>query len=159
LQSLVRTKCWSIAPLWKFVTYELEQGPTRPTSASKTPSRRSSSGGKKGKTISYENNVMSYKSATTGMRKPMVWSKPAPHQTLQLKKQAPPQQPRQPLQSQTNHLQGCQYFENKSSNNGEVINNEWKPCGVLKKPGSYRGHVSLKKVAFLENTELNRSTL
>ena len=36
---------------------------------------------------------------------------------------------------------------------------EWKPCGVLKKPGSYRGHASLKKVAFLENTELNRSTL
>ena len=27
LQSLVRTKCWSIAPLWKFVTYELETQP------------------------------------------------------------------------------------------------------------------------------------
>jgi hypothetical protein len=36
---------------------------------------------------------------------------------------------------------------------------EWKPCGVLKKPGSYRSHAGLKKVAFLENTELNRSTL
>ena len=27
LQSLVKTKCWSIAPLWKFVTYELETQP------------------------------------------------------------------------------------------------------------------------------------
>ena len=30
LQSLVRTKCWSIAPLWKFVTYELETAPIKP---------------------------------------------------------------------------------------------------------------------------------
>jgi hypothetical protein len=29
LQSLVRTKCWSIAPLWKFVTYELETQPAQ----------------------------------------------------------------------------------------------------------------------------------
>ena len=40
-----------------------------------------------------------------------------------------------------------------------TIDPEYKPCGVLKKPGSYRSHHGLKKVAFLENTELNRSTL
>ena len=38
LQSLVRTKCWSIAPLWKFVTYELETAPTKPTTHPKVPS-------------------------------------------------------------------------------------------------------------------------
>ena len=46
--------------------------------------------------------------------------------------------------------------ESANSMNSE---SEWKPCGVLKKPGSYRSHAGLKKVAFLENTELNRSTL
>ena len=27
LQSLVKTKCWGIAPLWKFVSYEVETQP------------------------------------------------------------------------------------------------------------------------------------
>ena len=48
---------------------------------------------------------------------------------------------------------------NSSNASNESEEPEFKPCGVLKKPGSYRGHAGLKKVAFLENTELNRSTL
>ena len=50
---------------------------------------------------------------------------------------------------------------NSNSSSGSNVSEEpeFKPCGVLKKPGSYRAHAGLKKVAFLENTELNRSTL
>ena len=66
---------------------------------------------------------------------------------------------RQPLK-QTNHRPLESVVEEKPTIAVEPPTvEEWKPCGVLKKPGSYRGHASLKKVAFLENTELNRSTL
>ena len=65
---------------------------------------------------------------------------------------------RQPLK-QTNHRPLEAVVEEKPIVEQPPVVEEWKPCGVLKKPGSYRGHASLKKVAFLENTELNRSTL
>ena len=58
-------------------------------------------------------------------------------------------------QSNSNSSSGS----NDSSNSLNSEGSEFKPCGVLKKPGSYRSHAGLKKVAFLENTELNRSTL
>ena len=57
LQSLVRTKCWSIAPLWKFVTYELEQGPTR-TNFTRSASVRSGGGPQRKVKISYENDML-----------------------------------------------------------------------------------------------------
>ena len=43
LQSLVRTKCWSIAPLWKFVTYELETAPIKPREPKNPPEKLSRS--------------------------------------------------------------------------------------------------------------------
>lgn len=159
LQSLVRTKCWSIAPLWKFVTYELEHQPVKqPQNLSRTASVRS----KKPKSISYENNLAhDYMMANNYGKRAPIWSKPHPGQSLKN-----PEILRQPLQ-QSNRIHDPQC----KVHNQEIIGTqnsvpenvvsvpEWKPCGVLKKPGSYRSHAGLKKVAFLENTELNRSTL
>ena len=94
-------------------------------------------------------------------RKTPVWSKPHPQQSLK----------RQPLQPANNRIQLVtepMVFKHESEPIIEeqlevapmpTIDPEYKPCGVLKKPGSYRSHHGLKKVAFLENTELNRSTL
>ena len=62
-----------------------------------------------------------------------------------------------PIVSQNNSNSSSGSIESSNTLNSE--SSEFKPCGVLKKPGSYRSHAGLKKVAFLENTELNRSTL
>ena len=62
-----------------------------------------------------------------------------------------------PIVSQNNSNLSSGSIESSNTLNSE--SSEFKPCGVLKKPGSYRSHAGLKKVAFLENTELNRSTL
>jgi len=182
LQSLVKTKCWSIAPLWKFVTYELETQPDQPITIKNahTFSRSASVRGnnKKNKSISYENNFYDMASTNGGRRGGPIWSKPHPHQSLNHAKisvsdhHGPPvPPPRQPLQMAnritTLSEQPCKLHHpvltpnNSNSSNGsnESEEPEFKPCGVLKKPGSYRGHAGLKKVAFLENTELNRSTL
>ena len=75
LQSLVRTKCWSIAPLWKFVTYELEQGPTR-TNFTRSASVRSGGGHQKKVKISYENDML--QNSVPKRR----WSKPHPQQSF-----------------------------------------------------------------------------
>ena len=86
-------------------------------------------------------------------RKTPVWSKPHPHQSLKLK----------PLQQANRIIPEAQIVATQEPTVPVVpmptIDPEYKPCGVLKKPGSYRSHHGLKKVAFLENTELNRSTL
>ena len=84
------------------------------------------------------------------------WSKPHPQQSLNSK--------RQPLQPSNRILveqPPIVHLKEESEPIIEVpmVDPEYKPCGVLKKPGSYRSHHGLKKVAFLENTELNRSTL
>lgn len=180
LQSLVRTKCWSIAPLWKFVTYELEhQGPTTASGLYRSASvrtKKSRSSKSRSSDPDVENPKMlrgiEAKTSITGGRRVPILSKPHPHQSFKL---ASNQQPRQPLQ-QANRMQGSDVVvglppkipkpsvsPSSVSSQIETISSnedsEWKPCGVLKKPGSYRGHASLKKVAFLENTELNRSTL
>lgn len=201
LQSLVRTKCWSIAPLWKFVTYELETQPAQPTiknSSNKNHFSRSASvrgNNKKNKSqsISYENNFYDMTSMSNGgHRRGPIWSKPHPHQSLSAKvsvsgpPEPPPRQPLQRLNAISTLEQPCKVHHpvltpnNSNSSNGSTESSnsinmnsmnmhsmnmnmgsetEWKPCGVLKKPGSYRSHAGLKKVAFLENTELNRSTL
>lgn len=157
LQSLVRTKCWSIAPLWKFVTYELEQGPTR-TNFTRSASVRSGGGHQRKVKISYENDMLQ---TTVPKRR---WSKPHPQQSFSAasvasKPTSTVTSSRQPLK-QTNHRPLEAVVEEKPiAVEQPPVVEEWKPCGVLKKPGSYRGHASLKKVAFLENTELNRSTL
>ena len=183
LQSLVRTKCWSIAPLWKFVTYELEQRPNRtpkPNFARSASVRNGGGGGhhhhhQRKVKISYENSLsgsldMLQNPHHHGMMPPKRrWSKPHPQQSFAATSVAKSHHSltsaassnRQPLK-QTNHRPLDAVVEEKPP---AVISveqppvEEWKPCGVLKKPGSYRGHASLKKVAFLENTELNRSTL
>ena len=64
-----------------------------------------------------------------------------------------------PLETTTASVVPQEVKQVETTSGPEVTVEEWKPCGVLKKPGTYRGHASLKKVAFLENTELNRSTL
>jgi len=215
LQTLVRSKCWSIAPLWKFVTYELEHQPqpaTKPNlpnlpnfakssaKLSRSASVRRSSN--KHKSISYENDLHAHDLimatySSTGKRGP-IWSKPHPQQSLKsavAENYGVPQ--RQPLQNANNRVvqhhepqckvhgyvptpaqpqnfgmnQGLKFgFGSNESTQAKFgistintetssSNDEWKPLGVLKKPGSYRSHAGLKKVAFLENTELNRSTL
>jgi len=200
LQSLVRTKCWSIAPLWKFVTYELETQPAQPTSKNNNKNHFSRSASVRGnnkknkQSISYENNFYDMTSMSNGgHRRGPIWSKPHPHQSLNAKvsvsggpPEPPPRQPLQRLNAISTLEQPCKVHHpvltpnNSNASNGSTessnsinmnsmnINSmnmnmgsetEWKPCGVLKKPGSYRSHAGLKKVAFLENTELNRSTL
>jgi len=197
LQSLVRTKCWSIAPLWKFVTYELETQPENSSSTSNLVKNFARSASvrnkpvKHHKSISYENNFYNMASTASNhgghrSHRGPIWSKPHPHQSFTSMSAAsnksvvsnnhahgPPEPPpRQPLQL-ANRIstleQPCKIHHpvltpnnsNSSSGSNESSNSEteWKPCGVLKKPGSYRSHAGLKKVAFLENTELNRSTL
>jgi len=113
-------------------------------------------------------------SSNGGQRRGPIWSKPHPHQSLSNAKisvSGPPEPPpRQPLQLAnriTTIEQPCKLHHpvltpnnsNSSAGSNESEEPEFKPCGVLKKPGTYRGHAGLKKVAFLENTELNRSTL
>merc|ERR1739847_52616 len=86
LQSLVRTKCWSIAPLWKFVTYELETQPAQPTTV-KNFARSASVRNKPvkhHKSISYENNFYNMASTNGGHRRGPIWSKPHPHQSLSM---------------------------------------------------------------------------
>ena len=105
LQSLVRTKCWSIAPLWKFVTYELETQPAQPTTV-KNFARSASVRNKPvkhHKSISYENNFYNMASTNGGHRRGPIWSKPHPHQSLSMSTKTvsagPPEPPpRQPLQ-------------------------------------------------------------
>lgn len=105
-----------------------------------------------------------------------LWSKPHPHQSLNNMQSRQPLQPsnhrnvpivyEQPPQPCKVHhpvltstaSSGSAGSSNESIKASDPVE-EWKPCGVLKKPGSYRSHAGLKKVAFLENTELNRSTL
>ena len=194
LQSLVRTKCWSIAPLWKFVTYELEQRPNRTPKSNfaRSSSVRNGAGGDRGHhhprdhhqrkvKISYENSLSGSLDMLQnphhhhhGVMPPKRrWSKPHPQQSFAATSAATKSHHsfgntsssnhRQPLK-QTNHRPLDAVVEEKQPppvviSVEEPPVEEWKPCGVLKKPGSYRGHASLKKVAFLENTELNRSTL
>ena len=94
------------------------------------------------------------------------WSKPHPQQSFSAansaagsKSTASTMTSRQPLK-QTNNRPLEAVIEEKPLIEQPPVVEEWKPCGVLKKPGSYRmANASLKKVAFLENTELNRSTL
>lgn len=118
------------------------------------------------KTISYENDLnQMFKMVSSGpsgipQRKTPVWSKPHPQQSLNK---------RQPLQPANNRIlvepivhlkqESEPIMEHQAPLAMPTIDPEYKPCGVLKKPGSYRSHHGLKKVAFLENTELNRSTL
>ena len=194
LQSLVRTKCWSIAPLWKFVTYELEQRPNRTPKPNfaRSASVRNGAGGDRGHhhprdhhqrkvKISYENSLSGsldmlqnphHHHHHHGVMPPKRrWSKPHPQQSFAATSATTKSHHsfgnssnhRQPLK-QTNHRPLDAVVEEKQPppvviSVEEPPVEEWKPCGVLKKPGSYRGHASLKKVAFLENTELNRSTL
>ena len=194
LQSLVRTKCWSIAPLWKFVTYELEQRPNRTPKSNfaRSSSVRNGAGGDRGHhhprdhhqrkvKISYENSLSGsldmlqnphHHHHHHGVMPPKRrWSKPHPQQSFAATSATTKSHHsfgnssnhRQPLK-QTNHRPLDAVVEEKQPppvviSVEEPPVEEWKPCGVLKKPGSYRGHASLKKVAFLENTELNRSTL
>ena len=193
LQSLVRTKCWSIAPLWKFVTYELEQRPNRTPKSNfaRSSSVRNGAGGDRGHhhprdhhqrkvKISYENSLSGSLDMLQnphhhhGVMPPKRrWSKPHPQQSFAATSattkshhsfgNTSSSNHRQPLK-QTNHRPLDAVVEEKQPppvviSVEEPPVEEWKPCGVLKKPGSYRGHASLKKVAFLENTELNRSTL
>merc|ERR1711997_805911 len=160
-------------------TYELETQPAQPTTVknfARTASVRNKPV-KHHKSISYENNFYNMASTNGGHRRGPIWSKPHPHQSLSMSTKTvsagPPEPPpRQPLQL-ANRIstleQPCKIHHpvltpnnsNSSSGSNESSNSEteWKPCGVLKKPGSYRSHAGLKKVAFLENTELNRSTL
>ena len=113
------------------------------------------------KTISYENDLnQMFKMVSSGPsgipQRKTHWSKPHPQQSLNSK--------RQPLQPSNRILveqPPIVHLKEESEPIIEVpmVDPEYKPCGVLKKPGSYRSHHGLKKVAFLENTELNRSTL
>merc|ERR1712170_245485 len=126
-------------------TYELEQGPTR-TNFTRSASVRSGGGPQRKVKISYENDMLQ---TTVPKRR---WSKPHPQQSFSAATSAAGSKStasstmtsRQPLK-QTNHRPLEAVVEENPIIEQPPVVEEWKPCGVLKKPGSYRGHASLKK--------------